>query len=138
MARQTRYFLDTNVIVYAFDERDARKGKIAQHLLEKHSTELVVSTQVLIELYSSCITKLGKSPSEAMDAVRMTSELAVVPADRSLILDSAALAEREGMSIFDAAIVTAAIRAECDELLTEDAKIAAADLAISVENPFAA
>lgn len=78
------------------------------------------------------------SPAESMDAVRMTAGLAVVPADRKLILESTALAERDGLPIFDAAIVTAAIRAECDALLTEDAELARADLAIPVENPFAA
>lgn len=137
VAKPRRYFLDTNVIVYAFDEGDDRKGKIAQHLLETHSTDLVVSTQVLIELYSSCVSKLHKSPAQAIEAVRMTAELAVVPADRSLILESVANAERHGLSIFDSAIVNAAIRAECDELLTEDAKIAQANVAITVANPFA-
>jgi predicted nucleic acid-binding protein len=136
VARAKRYFLDTNVIGYAFDGDDARKQEIALHLLERHSTQLVVSTQVLIELYSTCI-KLGKSPTEAMDAVQTTAGLAVVPADRSLILEAGASAERDGLSIFDAAIVAAASRAECDELLTEDAKIVGAAVPISVFNPFA-
>lgn len=137
MARSKRYFLDTNVIVYAFDQSAGSKGEIARHLLTTHSTSLVVSTQVLIELYSACVGKLGKTRSEALEAVRMTADLAVVPADRQLILDSVAAAERDGLSIFDAAIVTAALKSECDELLTEDAKIVSADLAIPVVNPFA-
>lgn len=138
MAKPKRYFLDTNVLIYALDRSEEDKRTIARHLMERHSTQLVISTQVLIELYSACLTKLGKSSAEAMDAVRNAAQFAVVPSDREMVIESAAMAERDGLSIFDAAIVAAAIRAECDELLTEDAKIASADLAISVENPFAA
>ncbi|MGK2877658.1 MAG: PIN domain-containing protein [Solirubrobacterales bacterium] len=138
MAKPRRYFLDTNVLVHALDVDDERKSKIAQQLIEKHSTQLVISTQVLIELYSACVGKLGKSPSEAMDAVRSAAELAVVPADRTLVLESVAAAEHNGLSVFDAAIVSAAIRAECDELLTEDARIAQSAMPIAVVDPFAA
>lgn len=137
MAKPKRYFLDTNVLLYALDSNAGSKRDAAQHLVERHPTQLVISTQVLIELYSACVAELGKSPAEAMDAVRMAARFVVVPADRELVIESAALSERDGLSIFDSAIVNAAIRAECDELLTEDAKIAGADVAITVVNPFA-
>lgn len=137
MAKPKRYFLDTNVLVYALDASAGGKREAAQHLIETHPTQLVVSTQVLIELYSACVTKLAKSPAEAVQVVRNAARFVVVPSDRELIIESAALSEQDGLSIFDSAIVSAAIRAECDELLTDDAKIAGADVAIPVVNPFA-
>ena len=135
--RIDRHFLDTNVIAYAFDETEPRKQKIAQHLLEAHSGHFVVSTQVLIELYSVCVTKLGLTPAASSSIVATAAGLDVVPTDRNLILDAVALSGEEQLSVFDAAIVCAARRAECDQILTEDAEIAAATGSISVVDPFA-
>lgn len=133
-----RLFLDTNVIAYVFDDSDPRKQKIAKHLFATHSAQLVISTQVLIELHSVCSSKLGMSSSEVARVVEIAAGLNVVPADRNLILDAVALAEREGLSIFDAAILRAAERAECDQIVTEDAKFAHASGPIDVFDPFAA
>jgi predicted nucleic acid-binding protein len=132
-----RYFLDTNVLVYALDDRDPAKQEVARHLVGLHGLQLVISTQVLIELYAVSVSKLGKTPAEALEIIRQAAEFAVVPADRNLMLDAAALAEHEGLSIFDAAIVAAANRAECDQLLSEDLQLASDAVSIATVNPFA-
>src|SRR5580658_8535489 len=57
-----RIFLDTNVLVYLFDGSEARKQARAQERLttERRRSELVISTQVLQELYSA-LTR-GQNP----------------------------------------------------------------------------
>ncbi len=60
----------------------------------------------------------------------------VVAADRVLVLDSAATAERHQLSIFDAAIVRAAARAGCEELLGEDFSDGQVFGSVRVRNPF--
>jgi len=49
-----RGFLDTNVVVYAFDSANARRQRAAVEILES-DMELVISTQVLLE---ACWKKL--------------------------------------------------------------------------------
>lgn len=133
----SRHFLDTNVIAYAFDESEPRKQKIARHLIHTHAAHIVVSTQVLIELHSVCISKLGLTHENASTIVDTAANFHVVPADRNLILDAVALADRERVSVFDAAIVCAAERAECSQILTEDAKLTRMTSAVPAADPFA-
>lgn len=64
------------------------------------------------------------------------ARLDVVPADRSLMLDAAALAAERGVSVFDAAIACAAIRAECELLLSEDFALVGAIDGLHVIDPF--
>ncbi|MBI4897583.1 MAG: PIN domain-containing protein [Actinobacteria bacterium] len=134
--KRPRAFVDTNVLAYAIDSSDAAKQRKAQHLLETHGSSLVVSTQVLIELYAVCTRKLGMDVHDAAAAVEAASRIDVVPADRSLMLDAVSMASSGDMSVFDAAIVCAALRAECELLLTEDLGVASAVDDLAIVNPF--
>jgi predicted nucleic acid-binding protein len=136
MGGSQRAFVDTNVLAYALDTADVVKMERAHHLLETHASALVISTQVLIELYSVCVTKLGIDAHDAAATVRAAARLDVVPADRTLILDSVAIAADNGLSVFDAAIVCAAMRAECDVLFSEDLALSAVYVGIEFVNPF--
>ncbi len=131
-----RAFVDTNVLAYALDASEPAKQERAQHLLSTHGGQLVVSTQVLIELYAVCARKLGMDAADAAAAVRAVARLDVVPTDRGLVLDAVAYAEEKDVSIFDAAIACAAIRAECDTLLSEDLALAARVGELDVVDPF--
>lgn len=131
-----RAFVDTNVLAYALDASDPTKQARAQHILTSHSGQLVVSTQVLLELYTVCERKLAMSPHDSAVAVRAVARLDVVPADRSLMLDAVALAADREVSVFDAAILCAALRAECTQLLTEDSTLAAVVSGIEAVNSF--
>lgn len=130
-------FVDTNVFAYALDETDQRKQGIAKELLRKHSAELVISTQVMIELYSVCIGKLGIDAVTSRAAVESAANSSVVPTDRELILDAVSFAQLNRLSIFDAAIVCAAIRAGCELLFTEDMNDGQVFGNLTVSNPFA-
>jgi len=132
-----RAFADTNVLAYALDRADPDKQRRAQHLLEAHGDALTISTQVLIELYAVCVRKLGMSSLDSAAAVRAASRIDVVPTDRDLVLDAAALATERGISVFDATILSAAIRAECELLLSEDLALAAVAGPLEIVNPFA-
>lgn len=132
-----RAFADTNVLAYALDSADPDKQRRAQHLLEAHGDALTISTQVLIELYAVCVRKLGMSSLDSAAAVRAASRIDVVPTDRDLVLDAATLATESGISVFDAAILSAAIRAECELLLSEDLALAAVAGPLEIVNPFA-
>lgn len=77
------------------------------------------------------------STNQAQAALRVSSRFAVTPADRDLVDESAGLAVRSNLSIYDAMIVCAAKRASCSTLLAEDADFGTEVEGLTVVNPFA-
>lgn len=132
-----KVFVDTNVFAYALDLRDQKKRDQAIQLIEDRRDEIIVSTQVLIELYAVCTRKLGMDLSDARRAVQSVAGFPVVDTDRGLVLTAVSLSASARISIFDAAIVCAAQRAECGVLLTEDLNPNQRFADVVVQNPFA-
>ena len=132
-------FLDTNVLVYAFDASEPAKRARAVALLEDEALDVVVSAQVLNEFYWTVTRKLDpKVPDDvAQDVVRGLALGRVVPVDAALVEEAIALARRHDLSLWDAGIVVAAQRAGCHELLTEDLANGQAFGGVTVRDPFA-
>ena len=131
-------FVDTNVFAYALDEGEPGKRDIARETIETHRRQIIVSTQVLLELYAVCTRKLEMDRAITGEAVRAVALFPVVSADRELILDAVTLAAHEQLSVFDAAIVAAAVRGGCATLLTEDLnEDRVLTGGVRVQNPFA-
>jgi len=119
-----RVFVDTNLWVYRLDRRHEEKSRFIGAWLREtaEAHEIVVSTQVLIELRSVLSRKLKPALSHAdtrlaLDAV---SAFEVVGTDANLVLDAHELAVAERISWFDALIVEAAVRNRCAVLYSED------------------
>lgn len=132
-----RVFADTNVFVYAVDDADELKRGRARHLIDAHWSQMVISTQVMVEFQAACSRKIGIDAASIADSMRDLSELVVLSTDARSVLAAAELAERTGLSIYDALIAEAAVRGGCDMLLTEDGELLAADLGIETKDPFA-
>ena len=130
-------FVDTNVFAYALDRADATKQRLAQAVIHEHRRAVVVSTQILFELYAVCTRKLGMDRDDARAAVRAVAEFPVTHTDRALAVDALHLAATAQLSIFDAAIVCAAQRSRCHTILTEDLNAGQRFGEVVVENPFA-
>ena len=136
-----RCFFDTNVLVYAFDQKEPAKSAVAQRLLAECITrsEAFLSTQVLQEFFTTVTRKLSTplSHREAERAVREFAKLPIVNADATLILDAITLSERYLISLWDALIVQAALRAGAEILYTEDLQDSQAFETLTIQNPFA-
>lgn len=131
-----RVFVDTKVFAYALDPRDAAKQARAQEIISERRDDIVISTQVLIELYAVCTRKLGLSREQAQSALDAISGFQVLDADRSLVLEAARLATEAQISIFDAAVLCAAQRSKCPIILTEDLNAGQRFGEVLVEDPF--
>lgn len=131
-----RVFFDTFLLAYPFDRSRPEKQRTAQELLLAHAGEAVISTQVLIELHAVLTRKLGLARSVALDALR-SIDLETVPADAELVMTAAETAAHHQLSIFDAMILEAAVRAKCDELWTEDFSHGSVLRGVAIVNPFA-
>ena len=133
-----RVFLDTSVLVYAFDRSEPTKRAVAQALLEDPDVDYVTSAQVLSEFYVVTTHKLTPpvTHAEAMRAFEHLSKLPIVAIDDRLVRGAAEIADRDSLSLWDAQIVQAAARSGCDELLTEDLNDRQIISGVAVRNPF--
>jgi predicted nucleic acid-binding protein len=135
-----RTFLDTNVLTYLFDDSEPDKQNTARARIgtEQMERELVLSTQVLQELYVS-LTKGAApiaSPEIAERAVREASSYSVVQVDTLLVLSAIQTSRDHVLSFWDALIVRAAAQAGCDRLLSEDLNDGQVIDGVRIDNPF--
>lgn len=129
-------FLDSNVVLYRFDDDVPEKQARAHEVLAEHADNGVISTQVMIETHSVLTRKLGRT-REFAQRVLDALEFDVVPTDPDLVLRAADTATAHQLSIFDALILEAAAAAGCDELLTEDLADGTTLRGVRIRNPFA-
>jgi predicted nucleic acid-binding protein len=133
-------FVDTNVLIYADDERDALKQPIAKLWLEKLWAERSIRTsmQVLSEYYYN-ITRKAKPPVSAETAWEEVQSLLALhpqPTDGRLLERGHVVERRYQLSWWDSLIVAAAQLQSCALLLTEDLQDGAQFGDLRVCNPF--
>lgn len=135
-----RVFLDTNVLVYAYDQHDLNKQAKAQDLLTSGMTteSAVLSSQVLGEFFV-VVTRKIKDPVSAEDAQRIIELLSMFPVvdiDVTLVKRAIETLTRYGISYWDALIVAAAERAGCSKILSEDLANGQTYNEVLIEDPF--
>jgi predicted nucleic acid-binding protein len=134
-------FVDTNVLVYAFDKGNSPKKQIAQQLLHElmEDDRLRLSTQVLQELFVTLTRKVSQC-CPAHEALVILEDLAAWPlmtVDYAAIRSAAGLAGQAKVSFWDALVVVAAARSGAAVLYTEDLNHGQQILGVQIHNPFA-
>ncbi len=132
-----RAFIDTNIFVYAVDQADPDKQKVAQAVL-RNTADAAVSTQVMNEFFVVTTRKLATPlhPDAAGAVVEEMAKLVCVVVDTGLVQSAIRAGRRWQLSHWDALMVEAARRAGCDRLLTEDLTHGAVYDGLRVEDPF--
>ena len=136
-----KHFLDTNILVYAYDSSDPEKQARAQTLLTQgiEQEDAVLSAQVLGEFFV-VVTRRIKEPLSAEQAeqvIDLLSILPVVEVDVKLVKRAIILHKESQASYWDSLIVSAAERAGCTKILSEDLNAGQAYFDMKVEDPFA-
>lgn len=134
-------FIDTNVLVYAFEKSASSKKRAAQQLLAELMGEdrLRVSTQVLQELFVT-LTRKAAQPCSHQEALTVLEDLTAWPlmvVDYAAIRAAAELAGQAALSFWDALAVVAAARSGARLLYSEDLNDGQEILGVRVTNPFA-
>jgi len=131
-------FLDTNVVVYAFDRADPAKQRIAIDVLEG-SKRLVVSTQVLLESWWVLTRKLSDplDENQASEVIDQLCALPVVSTDPQLVRQAIQTSRRFEIAVWDALIIEAARAAGCRRVMSEDLHSGQDFDGVVIENPFA-
>lgn len=134
-----RYFVDTNILMYAHDSAAGDKHEHAKALVEKlwETRSGVVSTQVLQELAVN-LRKKAKKPLDAKATRDVVSDYlswqVVVNAGDS-ILDALELEARYQVSFWDALVIQAAHVGGAEILYSEDLSDGQRYGTVRVKNP---
>ncbi len=129
-------FFDTNVVLYLLSA-DTAKADRAEDLLALGGT---ISVQVLNEFVAVASRKLRMSLMEIREVLTpIRAVCAVEPITVETHERALHIADRYGMSIYDALIVSAALLAGCETLHSEDMQDGQViDRKLTIRNPFAA
>ena len=140
-AERALSFVDTNVLVYAFDKSGAPKQQAAERLLNELMEEdrLRVSTQVLQELFVTLTRKVSQrcSTAEALAVLEDLTAWPLMVVDYAAIRAAVGLADQAQLSFWDALVVVAAARSGAAVLYTEDLNDGQEILGVRIKNPFA-
>ncbi|MCW5982071.1 MAG: PIN domain-containing protein [Bryobacteraceae bacterium] len=133
-----REFVDTNILVYAFDRTAVAKREAAIELLERLWLEHTgcVSLQVLQEFYVATTRKLSMPPDHAKAQVERLGKWRVHRPALEDVLASIESHRRKRISFWDALILRSASQLGCSVLWSEDLKDGVAWDAVIVRNPF--
>ena len=135
-----RNFIDTNILVYAYDSADPAKQQHARHILRRGIAEetAVLSAQVLGEFFTVATSRIPEplSAEEVEGIIGILSVLPVVEIDLQLVLGATAIHRLYGINYWDSLIVAAAHRAGCTQILTEDLNTGQSYQNILAVNPF--
>ena len=132
------YFVDTNVILYSYDESHHLKRDRAEAWLEWlwQNTSGSLSWQVIQEFYWNAIRKFGVQPGRIRSHVRMLMEWNPPDVTIGLIERAWFWTDQAQISFWDSMIVAAAERTRCRWLLSEDFQTGREFGGITVLNPF--
>jgi predicted nucleic acid-binding protein len=136
----TRVFLDTNVLVYAYDDYLPQKQRRAREVIEQlaAAARAIVSTQVLQEFYWVVTRRLTKPVPEevAEQAVKSLLTLPVLQVTPALVLDAIRRSRSEQLALWDALIIEAALAGGASSLYSEDMQSGRRVGDLTIENPF--
>lgn len=141
MSASPRQFLDSNILVYAYDRTQEAKWNRARAFLEElwASRKATMSVQVLQEFFRVVTRKLPH-PLNVREARAIVADLSKWPCHRPGAADVLAaidLHEELKISFWDAMIVHSARRMGCSVLWTEDLNDGQSYAGVLVRDPFA-
>jgi len=133
-----KFFIDTNIIVYANDARDGRKQKRALEIIVQHmkSGTGVISTQVLQEYAHVALNKLRQRQDVILRQLLLLEGFEVVQQSPLLIRRSVEIRTTYRIGFWDACIISSAEHAKCNIILSEDLNNGQFYSGIAMANPF--
>jgi predicted nucleic acid-binding protein len=133
-------FLDTNVLVYAYDDGAPKKQSIARGYVQRAvAGEYAISVQVLAEFSTTLLHRFAvpMTPDKMIRILDALSAVRVVQPDEELVRRAVEAHAQYGVHFYDGMILAAAERAGCGRIWSEDLTAGQEYFGVRVENPFA-
>ncbi len=131
-------FIDTNLFLYAYDQREPEKQKRAREYLKPYFQQdkaAVISVQVLQE-FSHQLLRRGFTTQNIRKAVQPLLYWKIINGTTQLYTHALEIVDQYHISLWDALIIAAAHKAEVKKLLTEDLNAGQSYEGVVVVNPF--
>ena len=133
-------FVDTNILIYCFDESEPEKRGVAVALIRRllaADDPAMISTQVAVEFLNR--VRRSKSPPAQVAAQLETLDLFLcAPTTIDTVRSAWTLCTTHSVSWFDALIVQSALDARCSRLYSDDLQHGLVFAGVlEVINPFA-
>ena len=137
---EDKLFIDTNIIIYAYDVTAGNKHKVAGNILTDlwNSGTGVISTQVLQEFFFNVVQKIPRPIDKklAKEIVKDFLKWNVVVNNGDSILDAIDICVKYGYSFWDSLIIEAAIKGGAVFLISEDLQDGQVISGVTIRNPF--
>ncbi len=115
------FLIDTNLWVYLYATATPEKHGPIQEFVANHFSEIVISTQILGELYHVLTRKKLKSEPEAKVVIlEMVATFPVLEIDTLKVLQALDITTRYGYSYWDSLVIATALVGHCQAVYTED------------------
>jgi len=134
-------FLDTNILVYAYEMADPRKRNVAQRMMRcALAGEMVISSQVLAELSNALLYRLSPRmpPDQVTTVLDALAPVRVIQNDREMTRRAVEAHSDYRVHFYDGLIIAAAERAGCERIWSEDLSSRQKYFGITVMDPFRA
>lgn len=133
-------FVDTNVLLYAYDVTAGERHDRGRELVGRLGRERagVLSVQVLQEFYVNATRKIAQplSPESARERVRALSRWRLHTPTAADVIAASEVSEQSQLSFWDAMIVRSATQMNCSVLWTEDLNHGRHVSGVELRNPF--
>lgn len=132
-------FLDTNILVYAYDPHEPKRQSVSIPLVKRAlAGEFVISAQVLAEFASTLLHKAsqGRTADEVARVLDILKPIRLIVPDRDLVKRAVEAHATYGIHFYDGMIVAAAERAGCKNILSEDLNAGQQYFGVTVVDPF--
>ena len=138
--REDKIFLDTNILIYAYDVSAGKKHEMAKTILMDlwNSGKGVLSIQVLQEFFVNITKKVSKplDIKTAKDIIKDLLKWDVVMIDGESLLEAVEIHIRHQYSFWDSMILKAAQKGGAVLLLSEDLMHGQTVDGVKIKNPF--
>jgi predicted nucleic acid-binding protein len=130
-------FIDTNVLVYAYDSQAGARHTVALTLITRVLEEgsAALSVQILMEFYSAA-TKNGMKSELAAKIIADLGICALHRPDHADVIRAIELLRRYKISWWDALVINSANQLNCSVLWTEDLNHGQRYGRVTIRNPF--
>ena len=135
-----KVFLDTNILVYAYDSHYPQKQAMAGSILKSgiEQDTAVLSVQVMGEFFVVVTGRIKSplTPDQASEIIDILQTMMVVEIDMDIVKRAIDTHQRYRISYWDSLIVAAAETAGCETILSEDLNHGQTYNGVLVKDPF--
>ena len=134
-----RYFIDSNLLVYANDRNAGEKQNRAIEVIGMcmKAGNGVISIQVLQEYANIALTKLMQDAAVVLRQLTLLEVFRIIAPSSAMVRRMIEIRSAYRISFWDSGIVAAAETAGCNGILSEDLNTGQFYAGVKVTNPFA-